>query len=80
MAVKLRAGIPASSAISSAQFEVICVRSEDPQQVHGERSGLVLDETSCQPKLRVVRWTVCQSNQQPRTTDRHQRLVLRPRL
>jgi len=36
-AVKLRAGIPASLAISSAQLEAMYVRSEDPQQVRGER-------------------------------------------
>jgi len=35
-AIKLRAGIPVSSAISSAQLEAIYVRSEDPQQVRGE--------------------------------------------
>jgi len=27
-----------------------------------------LCETSCQTKLRVVRWAVCRTNQQPRTT------------
>jgi len=37
MAIKLRPGIPTSSAISSAQLEAMCVRGEALQQMREER-------------------------------------------